>query len=76
MKKILMIITVCLSLSTNVNAEFETLPEETTINSLIKDGYRIIDTGATSKSILFHLMKGKNFVSCEISNGETVCIKP
>ena len=76
MKKILIIIPLCLFLSSNVDAELETLPEETTVNSLIKNGYRIIDTGATSKSLLYHLMKGKNLVTCEIANGEINCIKP
>ena len=76
MKKILIILFGSFLISSNVNAELETLPEETTVNSLIKNGYRIIDTGATSKSLLYHLMKGKNLVSCEIANGETICIKP
>ena len=76
MKKILMIIPVCLFLSTNVNAELETLTDGTTVNSLVKDGYRIIDTDAESKNILYHLMKGKNVVTCAMYDGGVKCVKP
>ena len=44
MKKLLGILVLGLWLSSNTYAELENLPEGTTVNSLLKDGYRLFST--------------------------------
>ena len=91
MKKLLAILVLGLLLSSNAYAEFEQLPEGTTVNSLLKDGYRLFstDTVATPTTygddsrqsaghfgIIYHLIKGKELVTCQLSDGKVDCIKP
>ncbi len=91
MKKLLGILVLGLILSSNAYAEFEQLPEGTTVNSLLKDGYRLFSTdtvatpdtygGDSGRSyghigIIYHLIKGKELVTCEVIDGKVGCIKP
>ena len=91
MKKLLGILVLGLLLSGNAHAEFEKLPEGTTVNSLLKDGYRLFSTDIVATpdaygddgrwsvghiGIIYHLIKGKELVSCEIKDGKVACIKP
>ena len=91
MKKLLGILVLGLLLSGNAHAEFEKLPEGTTVNSLLKDGYRLFSTdtvatpttyGDDSRSSdaffgsIYHLIKGKELVTCQLSDAKVICIKP
>ncbi|QIZ20308.1 hypothetical protein E5R92_00680 [Candidatus Pelagibacter giovannonii] len=91
MKKILGIVVLGLLLSGNAYAEVEKLPEGTTVNSLIKAGYKLFSTESAatpvtfgddgrsytgSFQIIYHLTKGKEVVSCVLYDGELTCVKP
>jgi|TARA_B100001964_G_C13687398_1_gene360225 hypothetical protein len=91
MKKAIAIIVLGLLLSGNAYAELEHLPKGTTVNSLLKDGYRLFSTETVGipdtygedgrQSIgffgsIYHLIKGKELVTCQLSEGIVICIKP
>ena len=91
MRKAIGIIILGLLLSSNAYAELEYLPKETTVNSLLKDGYRLFSTetiatpttyGDDSRSSdaffgsIYHLIKGKELVTCQLSDAKVICIKP
>ena len=91
MKKLLGIVVLGFLFSGNANAELENLPEGTTVNSLLKDGYRLLSTdsvgtpdtyGDDNRSsygyfgIIYHLIRGKELVTCELGQGKVVCFKP
>ena len=88
MKKLLGIVVLGL-LWCNVSvAEIEKLPEGTTVNGLLKDGYRLFSTNVVAPSedglgaLIYNLIKGKTLVTCLLgaSGGEekskVVCYKP
>ena len=88
MKKLLGILILGL-LWCNVSvAEIEKLPEGTTVNSLLKDGYKLFSTNVVAPSknqlgaLIYNLIKGKVLVTClmNASGGEVkskvVCLKP
>ncbi len=91
MKKLLGILVLGLLWSNVSYAELEKLPEGTTVNSLLKDGYRLFSTdtvaipttyGDDSRQsagyfgVIYHLIKGKELVTCELIDGKVGCIKP
>ena len=85
MKKLLGIVVLGLLLSGNAYAEMESLPEGTTVNQLIKEGYKLIDTdsvawsdndGYGSVGTFYHLMKRNELVTCGVGNGNVSCWKP
>ena len=85
MKKLLSILVFSLLLSGSAYTDIESLPKGTTINQLIKDGYKLIDTdsvawadndGFGSVGTFYHLMKRNEFVTCAVGNGEVSCWKP
>ena len=91
MKKLLGILVLGLLWCNVSYAELEKLPEGTTVNSLLKDGYRLFSTDIVATpdaygdddrwsvghiGIIYHLIKGKELVTCELGEGKVVCIKP
>ena len=80
-----------LLLSGNAYAEVEKLPEGTTVNSLIKAGYKLFSTESVatpvtfgddnrsytgSFEIIYHLTKGKEVVTCVLYEWDLACVKP
>ena len=79
-----------LFLSGNVYAEPEKLPEGTTVNSLLKKGYGLFSTDLVATpttygenitspgyvAVVYHLIKGKELITCSIVKGIVGCIKP
>ena len=85
MKKLLGILVICSFLGGNAYAEMESLPEGTTVNQLIKEGYKLIDTdsvawsdndGYGSVGTFYHLMKRNELVTCGAGMGKVSCWKP
>tara|TARA_B110000977_G_C10580127_1_gene300113 strand:- start:232 stop:489 length:258 start_codon:yes stop_codon:yes gene_type:complete len=85
MKKLLGIIVLGLLLSGNAYAEMESLQKGTTVNQLLKDGYKLIDTDSIGYSegdgygavgTFYHLMKKNELVTCVAGKGEISCWKP
>ena len=85
MKKLLGIVVLSL-LWCNVSfAEVEQLPLGTTVNDLLKDGYRLSSTDAVyadsvGTRMIYNLIKNKTLITCVLGqHGETLstlCIKP
>jgi hypothetical protein len=90
-KTFLSILVICSLLGGNAFADVEKLPEGTTVNSLIKAGYKLFSTESVATpdaygddyrrttgffGMIYHLTKGKELVSCTFSEGKTVCFKP
>ena len=85
MQTLLGLVLLRLSLSGNAYAERGSLREGTTVNQLIKDGYKLIDTdsvawsdndGYGSVGTFYHLMKRNELVTCGVGNGKVSCWKP
>ena len=91
MKKLLGIVVLGLFLSSNAFSKVELLPEGTTVNSLIKQGYKLFSTETVATpttfgddnrqysgtlGTMYHLIKGKEVVSCLLSEVEVNCVKP
>jgi hypothetical protein len=91
MKKLLGILVLSLLLSGNAYSEVEKLPESTTVNGLMKQGYNLFSTESVatpvtfgdenrsytgSFEIIYHLTKDKEVVSCVLYEGELACVKP
>jgi hypothetical protein len=85
MKKLLGIFILGLLLSGNAYAEMESLQKGTTVNQLLKDGYKLIGTNSVGYSegdgygvvgTFYHLMKKNELVTCVAGNGEISCWKP
>ena len=87
-KKLLSIIVLGFLLSGNAYADdVKFLPKETTVNSLMQDGYKLIDTDSVTwkegservatVNIHYHLIKGDELVSCTFFyTSPTRCWKP
>ena len=85
MKKILSFVLLGLLIYGNAYAEVQSLPKGTTVNQLIKDGYKLIDTNSVSSTdedgygavgILYHLIKSNELVTCAVRNENVSCWKP
>ena len=80
------IITLCLLLNTNIYAaKMEELSNDVTVNSLLKDGWRLYSSDAVAFSrsdgisqlgTYYNLIKGRKVVTCFAALGEVVCYKP
>ena len=75
MKKLTGFVVLFLLLSVNVSAEVKSLPEDTTVNKLIKQGYKLYDTDSSawiSKDdypfvvTFYHLTKNNELVTCSL----------
>ena len=59
-------------------ADAQVIPGD--VNKFLKDGYIIHSTHVLSSGFVYHLIKGKEFITCvnAMSEGKntTVCIKP
>ena len=86
MIKIIKIIILSLLFSWNIfAAETETMPENTTVNFLLKNGWRLYSTNAVAFSgsdgrgetgIYYNLIKGRKIITCAASSGKVFCNKP
>ena len=86
MIKFLAIMVIGFLLSGTIYAEqLKHLPKETTVNQLIKDGYKLIDTNSVAYSTpdgyersgnLYHLLKKDELVTCVLSQRKVSCWKP
>ena len=86
MKKIIGIIALSLMFSWNIfAAETESMPENTTVNFLLKNGWRLYSTNAVAFSgsdgrgetgIYYNLIKGRKIITCAASSGKVFCNKP
>lgn len=86
MIKFLAIMVIGFLLSGTTYAEqIKHLPKETTVNQLIKDGYKLIDTNSVAYSTndgygvsgnFYHLLKKDELVTCVVSQGKVSCMKP
>jgi hypothetical protein len=75
-----------LLLSTNAYAaKMEEMPKDVTVNSLLKDGWRMYSSDAVAFSrsdgisqlgTYYNLIKGRKVVTCFAALGEVVCYKP
>ena len=80
------IITLSLLLNTNIYAaKMEELSNDVTVNSLLKDGWRLYSSDAVAFSrsdgisqlgTYYNLTKGRKIVTCFAALGEVVCYKP
>ena len=81
MKKILGIIVLGLLWSSFALAvKIEMMPEGTSVNSLLKDGWKLHSTDVASDSgqvgLFYNLIKGKNIITCGLTDGTVQCFKP
>ena len=86
MKKIIKILFLSLIFSWNVfAADTEPMPENTTVNFLLKNGWRLYSTNAVAFSgsdgngetgIYYNLIKGRKIITCAASSGKIFCNKP
>ena len=86
MIKIIKIIVLSLLFSWNIfAAETESMPENTTVNFLLKNGWRLYSTNAVAFSgsdgrgetgIYYNLIKGRKIITCAASSGKVFCNKP
>ena len=83
MKKFLIILAAGMLWCNFVFAEDVKLPDGTTVNSLLQDGYKLFSTDSIRSSrdvtgILYTLTKDREVVSCGFNFGtaKTLCIKP
>ena len=86
MKKIIKVLFLCLIFSWNVfAADTELMPENTTVNFLLKNGWRLYSTNAVAFSgsdgrgetgIYYNLIKGRKIITCAASSGKIFCNKP
>ena len=91
MRKLLLTFLFTLVLSGGAYAVVEELPKSTTVNSLMKQGYKLFSTESVatpvtfgddnrsytgSFEIIYHLTKGKEVVTCVLYEGELTCVKP
>ena len=64
----------------NAFGKAEYLPEGVTVNQLLKEGYRLVDTGEIIDDgkigIIYHLIKGKTLVTCGMQDRKIECVKP
>tara|TARA_B100000927_G_scaffold283991_1_gene272360 strand:- start:522 stop:791 length:270 start_codon:yes stop_codon:yes gene_type:complete len=89
MKKISTIILLLL-LATPVSAgEVTRLPDDTTVNDLLEQGYRLVLTDSvgysvpsgdgyanSNQGVFYHLIKGKELVTCILSQLQVLCVRP
>ena len=58
-------------------AEVEQLPDDTTVNDLLKDGWKLIATDSSDYVITYQLSKKRELITCYVNTqGEIVCFKP
>ena len=86
MIKIIKIVVLSLLFSCNIfAAETESMPENTTVNFLLKNGWRLYSTNAVAFSgsdgrgetgIYYNLIKGRKIITCAASSGKVFCNKP
>ena len=89
--KVLARIVLCLTILTGAASagEVTRFPEGTTVNDLLDQGYRLFSTdnygysvpsgdgyGNSRQGIFYHLIKGKELVSCLFSQLKVACFKP
>ena len=85
------ILVICSLFGGNAYSEVEKLPESTTVNGLMKQGYNLFSTESVatpltfgdeirsytgSFEIIYHLTKDKEVVSCVLYEGDLACVKP
>tara|TARA_B100000787_G_scaffold612_1_gene473 strand:+ start:163 stop:447 length:285 start_codon:yes stop_codon:yes gene_type:complete len=86
LKKIFGILVLSLLLSWNTfAAETVPMPENTTVNFLLNNGWRLYSTNAVAFSgsdgrgetgIYYNLIKGRKIITCASSSGKVFCNKP
>ena len=81
MKKLLGIVVLGLLLSGNAYAvKIKMMPEGTSVNSLLKDGWELHSTDVVSTkgsvSHFYNLTKDKNIITCGSAQGTVLCWKP
>lgn len=91
MRKLLLTFLFTLVLSGGAYAVVEELPKSTTVNSLMKQGYKLFSTESVatpvtfgddnrsytgSFEIIYHLTKDIEVVTCVLYEGELTCVKP
>jgi len=85
-KKFFGILFLSLLLSWNIfAAETVPLPENTTVNFLLKNGWRLYSTNAVAFSgsdgrgetgVYYNLIKGRKIITCAASSGKVFCSRP
>ena len=85
-REILGILVLSLLLSLNVfAAETIPMPENTTVNFLLKNGWRLDSTNAVAFSgsdgrgetgVYYNLIKGRKIITCAASSGKVFCSRP
>ena len=93
MKKLLGIVVLSLVLCGNAysNEKVEVLANDTTVNDLLNEGYRLSSTNVVPPQdyngarVIYHLIKGKKLVTCVLGRGNededesrfvVFCIRP
>ena len=80
MRQFLIVLIFSLITVSNVFGKAEYLPEGVTVNQLLKDGYRLVETGEINDDgkigIIYHLIKGKTIVTCGMRDRKIECVKP
>ena len=80
MKQFLIVLIFSFITISNAFGKAEYLPEGVTVNQLLKEGYRLVETGETIDdgvdAIFYHLIKGKTLVTCGMKARNVVCVKP
>ena len=65
--------------------ELKELPNDTTVNSLLQNGWKLYSTNAvatsdakgyTTSAVYYTLTKGREVVTCALSSGKVRCWKP
>ena len=80
MRQFLIVLIFSLISISNAFGKAEYLPEGVTVNQLLKEGYRLVETGEIVDDgkigIIYHLIKGKTLVTCGMKARNVVCVKP
>ena len=86
MKKLLGILVLGLLLSSNAYAgELRQLKGDTTVNSLLQDGWKLFSSNGTATSdadgyvsvgVFYTLTKGREVITCAAAKGVVNCYKP
>lgn len=57
-------------------AEVTKLAKETTVNTLLGNGWKLVSTNVSGNTIVYTLMKRNALVFCKVSNSIVLCRKP
>ena len=80
MKQFLIVLIFSLISMSSAFGKAEYLPEGVSVNQLLKEGYRLVETGEIVDDgkigIIYHLIKGKTLVTCGMRDRKIECVKP